>query len=154
MAYQWINQDEPESAPLRKNVQEPCRFARGILQLSHFRQACLLIAAAAPKMSTQAQSPNSQATSALNPSDELSAADLSRIVEMAWEDRTPFEAVQQQFGLNEAAVIKLMRAHLKPSSFKLWRQRMQGRATKHAALRAAALTGGHRHQARHRIPQR
>jgi uncharacterized protein (TIGR03643 family) len=105
-------------------------------------------------MSTQAQSPNSQATSTLNPLDELSAADLSRIIEMAWEDRTPFEAMQLQFGLNEAAVIKLMRAQLKPSSFKLWRQRMQGRATKHAALRPAALAGGHRHQARHRIPQR
>jgi uncharacterized protein (TIGR03643 family) len=95
-----------------------------------------------------------QPISATDPLKPLSAADLSRIVEMAWEDRTPFEAMHAQFGLNEAAVIKLMRTQLKPSSFKLWRQRMQGRATKHAALRPAALTGGHRHQARHRIPQR
>jgi uncharacterized protein (TIGR03643 family) len=84
----------------------------------------------------------------------LSAPDVSRIVEMAWEDRTPFEAMQVQFGLNEAAVIKLMRAQLKPSSFKLWRKRVQGRATKHTALRPAELTGASRHQARHRIPQR
>jgi uncharacterized protein (TIGR03643 family) len=84
----------------------------------------------------------------------LSAADQSRVIEMAWEDRTPFEAVLAQFGLNESAVIKLMRAQLKPSSFKLWRERVQGRATKHAALRPAALAGGHRHQARHRTPQR
>jgi uncharacterized protein (TIGR03643 family) len=89
-----------------------------------------------------------------DPLGELSAADRSRIVEMAWEDRTPFEAMEAQFGLNESAVIKLMRAQLKPSSFKLWRKRVQGRATKHAALRPAAMTGGHRHQARHRIPQR
>jgi uncharacterized protein (TIGR03643 family) len=82
------------------------------------------------------------------------AADVSRIIEMAWEDRTPFEALQAQFGLNEAAVIQLMRTQLKRSSFKLWRQRVQGRATKHAALRPMAMNDGHRHQARHRIPQR
>ncbi len=59
---------------------------------------------------------------------------------MAWEDRTPFEAVQTQFGLNESAVIKLMRAQLQRSSFKLWRQRVQGRVTKHAALRGSHLS--------------
>jgi uncharacterized protein (TIGR03643 family) len=110
-------------------------------------------------MSHQAQPPIAQPpfagpVHATDPLGQLSAADVSRIVEMAWEDRTPFEAMLMQFGLNEAAVIKLMRAQLKPSSFKLWRQRVQGRATKHAALRPAALQGGHRHQARHRIPQR
>jgi uncharacterized protein (TIGR03643 family) len=110
-------------------------------------------------MSHQAQPPTAQPplarpVPATDPLGQLSAADVSRIVEMAWEDRTPFEAMLMQFGLNEAAVIKLMRAQLKPSSFKLWRQRVKGRATKHAALRPAALQGGHRHQARHRIPQR
>jgi uncharacterized protein (TIGR03643 family) len=105
-------------------------------------------------MSTQTPSPISRPVSAIDPLDQLPAADLSRIIEMAWEDRTPFEAVQAQFGLNEAAVIKLMRAQLKRSSFKLWRQRVQGRATKHAALRPLTLNDGHRHQARHRIPQR
>ena len=51
----------------------------------------------------------------------FSESELSRIIEMAWEDRTPFEAIEKLFGLNEAAVIKLMRRELKPSSFRLWR---------------------------------
>lgn len=63
------------------------------------------------------------------------AEDISRIIEMAWEDRTPFEAIQQLYGLNETAVILLMRQQLKPSSFKMWRQRVTGRKTKHLALR-------------------
>jgi uncharacterized protein (TIGR03643 family) len=65
----------------------------------------------------------------------LSAAELSRVVEMAWEDRTPFEAIERQFGLNESAVVALMRRTLKQRSFKMWRKRMAGRATKHASLR-------------------
>ena len=69
-----------------------------------------------------------------------SAEDLSRIIEMAWEDRTPFESIALQFGLNEGAVIALMRRELKPSSFRLWRTRVTGRATKHAALRPAGIT--------------
>lgn len=84
----------------------------------------------------------------------LDAADVSRVIEMAWEDRTPFEAIKIQFGLDEAAVITLMRQQLKPGSFRLWRDRVQGRKTKHAAMRPVALEGGHRHQARHRTPQR
>ncbi len=84
----------------------------------------------------------------------LDAADVSRVIEMAWEDRTPFEAIKTQFGLNEADVIALMRQQLKPRSFRLWRDRVQGRKTKHAALRPVALAGGHRHQARHRRPGR
>lgn len=59
----------------------------------------------------------------------------SRIIEMAWEDRTPFEAIERLFGLNESAVIKLMRAELKASSFKLWRARVSGRKAKHLKLR-------------------
>ena len=84
----------------------------------------------------------------------FSDADLSRIVEMAWEDRTPFEAIEAQFGVNESAVIALMRAHMKASSFRMWRKRMSGRTTKHAALRPTDMNDGHRHVARHRIPQR
>lgn len=84
----------------------------------------------------------------------LSDGDISRIVEMAWEDRTPFEAIQTQFGVNESAVIELMRAHMKASSFRLWRERMKGRITKHAALRPNDMNDGSRHVARHRIPQR
>ncbi len=76
-------------------------------------------------------------------------ARLSRIVEMAWEDRTSFEAIELQFGLNEAAVIDLMRRRLKPSSFRLWRTRMAGRRTKHAALRSAEVL---RHRASHSRP--
>lgn len=65
----------------------------------------------------------------------LNAAQLSRVIEMAWEDRTPFGAIEHSYGLSEADVIKLMRQQLKPSSFHLWRQRVTGRATKHQAKR-------------------
>ncbi|MBV2129108.1 TIGR03643 family protein [Arsukibacterium indicum] len=73
-------------------------------------------------------------------STELHAADLSRIIEMAWEDRTPFEAIQQLYGLSEPAVIKLMRRELKPGSFRLWRARVSGRTTKHLKLRNPAIS--------------
>ena len=62
--------------------------------------------------------------------------EIDRIIEMAWEDRTPFEAIKFQFGKNESDVIKIMRKNLKPSSFKLWRKRVQGRKTKHQKLRS------------------
>lgn len=70
----------------------------------------------------------------------FSAADLSRIIEMAWEDRTPFEAIEQLYGLNEPAVIKLMRRELKPGSFRLWRARVSGRSTKHLKLRSPDIS--------------
>ena len=76
----------------------------------------------------------------------LTEADISRIVEMAWEDRTAFEAIEAQFGLNESAVVALMRLQMKPSSFRMWRKRMAGRVTKHAALRSVDVT---RHRASH-----
>jgi uncharacterized protein (TIGR03643 family) len=63
---------------------------------------------------------------------ELSQEVKDRIVEMAWEDRTPFDAIQRQFGIDESAVITLMRRELKRSSFERWRGRVQGRKTKHA----------------------
>lgn len=66
---------------------------------------------------------------------ELDAVQLSRVIEMAWEDRTPFEAIEHSYALDETAVIKLMRQELKPSSFRLWRQRVTNRATKHQAKR-------------------
>ncbi|WP_366184474.1 TIGR03643 family protein [Flavobacterium ovatum] len=65
----------------------------------------------------------------------LNAIESDRIIEMAWEDRTTFEAIFMQFGLNEQEVINHMRQELKPSSFKRWRSRVQGRRTKHAKLR-------------------
>ncbi|WP_426429986.1 TIGR03643 family protein [Winogradskyella sp. HB-48] len=61
----------------------------------------------------------------------LNERDIDRIIEMAWEDRTPFEAITFQFGLKEQEVIELMRREMKPSSFRMWRARVQGRATKH-----------------------
>ena len=64
--------------------------------------------------------------------------DIDRIIEMAWEDRTPFEAITFQFNLKEQEVIELMRRELKLSSFKMWRKRVQGRTTKHLKLRAFA----------------
>lgn len=60
---------------------------------------------------------------------------IDRIMEMAWEDRTPFEAITFQFGLKEQEVIELMRKEMKPSSFRMWRKRVQGRATKHSKKR-------------------
>ena len=76
------------------------------------------------------------------PTRALDAADVSRVIEMAWEDRTPFDAIKTQFGLDEAAVIALMRQQLKPGSFRLWRERVHGRKTKHATMRPIALEGG------------
>jgi uncharacterized protein (TIGR03643 family) len=69
--------------------------------------------------------------------------ETSRIIEMAWEDRTPFEAIEQQFGLNESQVILLMRSALKRSSFELWRARVSGRATKHLKLRNPEISRGY-----------
>ncbi|MGI4735950.1 MAG: TIGR03643 family protein [Janthinobacterium lividum] len=66
----------------------------------------------------------------------LTAQQTDRIIEMAWEDRTPFEAILAQFGLTEADVIVLMRRELKPASWRRWRERVQGRATKHQAKSA------------------
>ena len=65
----------------------------------------------------------------------LSTEQIDRVIEMAWEDRTPFDAILMQFGLKEEAVIKLMRSEMKSSSFKMWRARVQGRKTKHLKQR-------------------
>ena len=66
----------------------------------------------------------------------LSEGDKSVVIQMAWEDRTTFETIQERTGLSEADVIRLMRLELTPGSFKLWRKRMKGRVTKHRALRS------------------
>jgi uncharacterized protein (TIGR03643 family) len=73
----------------------------------------------------------------------LSQESESRIIEMAWEDRTTFEAIEQQFGLNESEVIRFMRSHLKLGSFKLWRARVTGRSTKHVKLRSSEVSRGY-----------
>ena len=66
---------------------------------------------------------------------DLNPEELDRIIAMAWEDRTPFEAIEVQFGLKENEVRALMRRHLKWGSFRRWRARVKGRSTKHARLR-------------------
>ena len=69
-----------------------------------------------------------------------SEEEISRIIEMAWEDRTPFEAIEQQFNLNESQVITLMRSQMKPGSFRMWRKRVSGRTSKHLKLRDPAIS--------------
>ena len=66
---------------------------------------------------------------------EFTEIELDRIIEMAWEDRTPFDAITFQFGISEQETIEIMRREMKPSSFRMWRKRVQGRSTKHAKLR-------------------
>jgi uncharacterized protein (TIGR03643 family) len=65
----------------------------------------------------------------------LSEADISAVIQLAWEDRTSFETIEQRLGVCEAEVIRIMRQELKSGSFQLWRKRMKGRVTKHRALR-------------------
>ena len=65
---------------------------------------------------------------------------IDRIIEMAWEDRTPFEAIEVQFGLKENDVRALMRREMKPSSFRMWRERVTGRKTKHVAMRPQGMS--------------
>ncbi len=71
----------------------------------------------------------------------MNSEDIDRIIEMAWEDRTPFEAIAMQFGLPESKVIKLMRKELKEKSFKLWRKRVNsGPSQKHLKKRSQDIT--------------
>lgn len=73
----------------------------------------------------------------------LDEASVSRIIEMAWEDRTPFEAIALNFGLNESQVIQLMRRQMKTRTFKVWRERVSGRKTKHLQLRSKDVNRGY-----------
>ena len=66
---------------------------------------------------------------------KLSEADISRVIEMAWEDRTPFDAIEAQFNVTHDEVVKIMRENLVKNSFNLWRKRVRGRKTKHSGLR-------------------
>ena len=65
----------------------------------------------------------------------ITQSDIHRIIEMAWEDRTTFDAIKNQFGLNEQEVKNIMKSNLKASSYKLWRRRVTGRKTKHLSKR-------------------
>jgi uncharacterized protein (TIGR03643 family) len=75
----------------------------------------------------------------ISPKIILLPADIDRIIEMAWEDRTPFDAIKYQFGLSEAEVKALMKRELKFSSYKRWRQRVENCSTKHLAKRVAGI---------------
>jgi len=70
---------------------------------------------------------------------KISAGNNTAEIKMAWEDRTTFETIMERMGVSESEVIKIMRSELKPDSFKLWRKRMKGKATKHRALRSPEM---------------
>ena len=74
---------------------------------------------------------------------KLAEDSVHRVIEMAWEDRTPIDAIKKQFSLSEKQIITLMRKHLHPTSFKNWRKRVAGRKTKHLALRNKAISRSH-----------
>ena len=76
----------------------------------------------------------------------LQPISVDRIIEMAWEDRTTFEAIQYQFGLSENEVIALMRKEMKASSFRMWRKRVSGRKTKHASTNRSNRFRAHCHK--------
>lgn len=80
----------------------------------------------------------------------LSLGDVSAVIQMAWEDRTTFETIQERMGLTESEVVALMRLHLSPRSFTLWRMRVRGRVTKHRALRSPQMKFDDRAVADHR----
>ena len=82
--------------------------------------------------------------------ESLSPGDVSAVIQMAWEDRTSFETIFERTGVTEAGVIKIMRAELTASSFKMWRTRMRGRVTKHRALRSPEMNFDDRAIADHR----
>ncbi len=84
------------------------------------------------------------------PLSSLSAGDISAVIQMAWEDRTSFETIQERVGLTESDVIRLMRSELSRGAFRLWRARMKGRVTKHRALRSPEMKFDDRLVADHR----
>lgn len=81
---------------------------------------------------------------------DLSSGDVSAVIQMAWEDRTSFETIRERVGLAESDVIRLMRRELKASSFRMWRMRINGRITKHRALRNSEIKFEDRLVADHR----
>lgn len=83
--------------------------------------------------------PSPWAYEKIKPQTVLSEADMNRIIEMAWEDRTPFEAIKIQFDLSESDVRALMKKKLKFSSYILWRKRVEACSTKHSRLRNASI---------------
>ena len=86
-------------------------------------------------MSNDPHLPTKREQRANMPSEQWPADDVDRVIRMAWEDRTPFEAIEWQFGLKENDVRALMRKFMKRSSFEMWRKRVKGMTTKHRKLR-------------------
>ena len=82
----------------------------------------------------------------------MTEAQISEIIELAWADDVSFDAIRETHGLDEQAVIALMRRTLKPSSFRLWRKRVTGRTAKHRARALSAPGAATRHQAQLRTP--
>lgn len=74
---------------------------------------------------------------------QFSDEETSRIIEMAWEDRTPFEAIERLFGVSEPEVIEIMRSNIKRKTFNNWRARVSGRKTKHLKLRSPDVSRGY-----------
>ncbi len=73
----------------------------------------------------------------------LSEGDISRLIEMAWEDRTPFEAILKTYQLDESSLMRIMQANLKPSSYRLWRKRVKEKSSKHLKLRSPDIKRDH-----------
>ena len=90
-------------------------------------------------MSNDPHLPTKREQRANVPWEQWPADDVDRVIQMAWEDRTPFEAIEWQFGLKENDVRALMRKFMKRSSFEMWRKRVKGRATKHGSTRTEGI---------------
>jgi uncharacterized protein (TIGR03643 family) len=73
----------------------------------------------------------------------LTDGDISRLIEMAWEDKTPFEAILKTYQLDESSLMKFMQSQLKPSSYRLWRKRVKERSSKHLKLRSPDIKRDH-----------
>jgi uncharacterized protein (TIGR03643 family) len=91
-------------------------------------------------MSTENIEQSTSLNRATNKSIVLDDKDIDRVIEMAWEDRTPFEAIEFQFGLREADVKELMKKNLKMSSYKLWRKRVHTISSKHIGKRSKEIS--------------
>ena len=86
---------------------------------------------------------NSMKTTFKQKMNTFNEEETSRIIEMAWEDRTPFEAIERLFGVTEPEVINIMRSNIKRKTFNNWRARVSGRKTKHLKLRSPDVSRGY-----------
>lgn len=117
------------------------RLSRTRSASERFWEESLALPAAPISIMKLRESTTAKETEMSDGTDHLSRSEIDRIIMMAWEDRTSFDAIRLQFGLSPGDVIKLMRREMKPRSFKMWRKRTGGRVTKHEA-KFAATDGG------------